>query len=414
LERTGAETNINFWFGSAIHYAFEDYFGWNRFGDPRLAFEAYYKAFDEDDRPEAADIMQPIGLSMLTYFLTWYPRHNELYGLETLWLDEQNRPVKPHTPGARPCVEESFTLDLGVKVIVDAATNEIIKELEPGDRLVLYTPLIAGDGQLDDLYFWEDQVVYIVPVYYHGTLDRVCIDKHGRIYILDYKTAKSADTAKLETDDQISAYMWAAEQHLKLPIYEFIYLQLTKDAIKPPKRLKDGSLSVDKKQKTTYDLVRRALLEEFGKISAAPSKYIDFLNHMVETETPEGDRFIRWDFVKRSKAQKIATYNHIMAELSLMLWPNLKVYPSPTRDCGWDCPFREICILMDDDMRSEADRILMSNYAQRTQDNEHSIEDWKDNLEFPDVPAVLDLESLGLQDLFPEDIMEIILPEQYR
>ena len=49
LTGKGAETNIHFWFGTAIHFAMEDYFGHNRFGDPREALKAYY--LSEEDRP---------------------------------------------------------------------------------------------------------------------------------------------------------------------------------------------------------------------------------------------------------------------------------------------------------------------------------------------------------------------------
>ena len=54
LQRKGTEQNIHFWFGSAIHYAMEDYHGYNRFGDPRRAFKAYYNAFDPETLPEGA------------------------------------------------------------------------------------------------------------------------------------------------------------------------------------------------------------------------------------------------------------------------------------------------------------------------------------------------------------------------
>ena len=51
LTRAGVEANINFWFGSAIHFCMEDYHGYNRFQDPRSALHAYYQAFPEDDMP---------------------------------------------------------------------------------------------------------------------------------------------------------------------------------------------------------------------------------------------------------------------------------------------------------------------------------------------------------------------------
>ena len=65
----GTEQNINFWFGSAIHFAMEDYHGYNVFGDPRIAFWAYYQAFPEDELPSGAEAHYSLGIAMLSYYL---------------------------------------------------------------------------------------------------------------------------------------------------------------------------------------------------------------------------------------------------------------------------------------------------------------------------------------------------------
>src|SRR5690606_22826863 len=120
------EQNINFWFGSAIHFAMEDFFGYNRFGDPVKAFQAYYAAFPTEERPLGADEHYYLGMGMLNYFKEWYARHNADPQFQTVWLDENNNEVAPGTEGARPLVEESFMLDLGIKVWVREDTEEII------------------------------------------------------------------------------------------------------------------------------------------------------------------------------------------------------------------------------------------------------------------------------------------------
>lgn len=375
----GTEQNINFWFGSAIHFAMEDYFGYNRFKDPRRAFWAYYQAFPVEEMPTAADAHYELGMAMLSYFLTWYPRHNDVSGFETAWVDpETHKLVNKGASGAEPAVEQSFILPLNVWAIIDVRTDKIVD--------VVWDELPSGVLEETE-YSYETTdgtniVVKYIPICYHGTMDRIVIDKYGRYWILDYKTAKGADTNKLDTDDQISAYLWAFEKWFGIKPYGFIYLQLTKDAVQEPRRLKNGELSVDKKQKTTYSLVKQEIIKDYGKVAQAPAKLIQFLNHMASLEAPEGDRFIRWDFVKRTPEQIEATERHIYGELHLMLSKDLYCYPTPTRDCIWDCQCRDYCLALDrGDEAAVAE--FMLNFEQRPHNEDGNIEPWRENIPWP-------------------------------
>jgi hypothetical protein len=205
--------------------------------------------------------------------------------------------------------------------------------------------------------------------------------------------------------------LWAAEQWFKHPIYGFIYLQLTKDIARPPKRLKDGSLSVDKKQKTTYHLVREAIIDEYGSIQKAPNKYIEFMNTMAEKETPEGDRFIRWDFVKRSPEFIISTYHHIMGEVQQMINPDLYLYPNPTRDCIWDCPLRDACLISDNGRKDEVKTYLNTFYEHRPRGEEGEEPEWRSKIVYPDTPAALGKEEEFISDW--DRLFNIELPEEY-
>lgn len=445
LTRIGSETNIHFWFGSAIHFAMEDYFGYNRFKDPRRAFRAYYDAFDEADRPEGAEEHYDLGQAMLTYFLEWYPKHNQDMSFQTLWLDSDRKRAIPFSEGAKPMVEEQFTLDLGLRVIIDNKTGKILQQYKRGERAIYQQQIINDKLEYVSMHYKDidnlpvDEVVYIVgdkadwddesctydltsntfeykpvrivPVCYHGTMDRIVVDKYDRWWILDYKTAKSADTRKLDTDDQISAYMWAAEQHFQHPIYGFVYLQMTKEVAKEPRRLKDGSLSTDKSQKTTHALYKKALLEDYGSMDQVPKKYIDTLNVFAEQESAEGDRYIRWDYVTRNAAQKISTYNHIMGEAQMMINPDLYLFPNPTRDCGWDCPFREYCIMIDQGRESEAKAMLSLEFEPRDTVQEHNLDDWMERIKWPESDE--ELEAMDITKLVPQNIFNIVLPDKY-
>jgi len=372
-QHKGTEQNINFWFGSAIHFSMEDYHGENKFGDPRKAFWAYYQAFPTDELPMGAEAHYELGMAMLSYYLTWYKRHNDVTGFETAYVDpETHQLFDPHTTkktaSMNYAVEQSFILPLNTWVAVDVDGN--IAEtyfVEPEDKNIVI------DGKVHD----------IVPVCYHGTMDKIVCDKYGRYWILDYKTAKGADTNKLDTDDQISAYLWAFEKWFGIRPYGFIYLQLTKEAVQEPRRLKNGELSVDKKQKTTYSLLKQEIINDYGSVKDAPDKLIQFLNHMASIESPEGDRFIRWDFVKRTPEQIVSTEEHILGELRQMLWKDLYCYPSPTRDCIWDCPCRDLCLAMD---RKDETAIseFMVNFEQRPRNEDGNLDPWRENIPWPE------------------------------
>lgn len=417
LQRKGTEQNINFWFGSAIHFAMEDYFGYNLFGDLQRAFQAYYAAFPAIDRPQGADEMYYTGMGMLDYFNQWYPKHNQDQGFVTVWLNPDGTEAEPGDVGARPLVEESFLLDLDIKAWVREDNGNIVKEEIHVDENGKMYFLEMATAELGDLIFQPVSRVYViqVPIYYHGTIDRIVKDRQGRWWIMDWKTAKGADTNKLDTDDQISAYMWATEQWFARPIYGFAYVQLTKDVPKPPKRLQGGKMSVDKKQKTTYALARDMVIKDHGEVRKAPAATIEYLNNLALEETPEGDRYIRWDMVQRNQAQKVATYHHIRAEVSLMIQPNLYLFPNPTRDCIWDCNFREACLAMDNGNEEFAQRWLNIEFEPRPRSEDGNIEEWRKNVPWPDGQnhAVIGA-ALAQLELTASQTLNLILPDKYR
>lgn len=374
-QHIGTEQNINFWFGSAIHFSMEDYHGENKFGDPRKAFWAYYQAFPTDELPIGAEVHYELGMAMLSYYLTWYKRHNDVAGFETALVDpETHQLYNPHqvkkTDKMEYAVEQSFILPLNTYVAVDANGNirkAFFNVQDPSCISFTYNGVECN----------------IVPICYHGTMDRIVCDKYGRYWVLDYKTAKGADTNKLDTDDQISAYLWAFEKWFGIKPYGFIYLQLTKEAVQEPKRLKNGELSVDKKQKTTYSLLKQEIINDYGTVNAAPDKLIQFLNHMASIESPEGDGFIRWDFVKRTPEQIRSTEEHIMGELHHMLWEDLYCYPAPTRDCIWDCPCRDLCLALDRKDETAVNE-FMQNFEQRPRNEDGNLDPWRENIPWPE------------------------------
>lgn len=281
------ELNDKQWFGSAFHFALEDFHGYQILkSNPEQAFDVYYSAFAPNERPPEAEELVVLGKEMLSYYQMWLPRRNEY---RTLVID------------GVPQVEVHF---------------------------VIYIP------ELD--------------VYYEGTFDRIVEDTEGRLWVGEYKTAAQFDTSKLETDQQATAYTWAAAVWYGRPFEGVLYHQFKKEAPQPPRVLKSGLLSLDQRQKTTYILYERELLDRYNSIQKIPMEYQRFLDFLLDSETIEGDKFIRWDPVRRNQFQIESFYCYLLMEIEEMLNSDTYLYPNPTNDCIWDCSFRTTCMAMDD------------------------------------------------------------------
>ena len=314
--------NINLWFGTGFHFALEDYHGYNYFGDPVKALEAYYLAFRPEELPEDADDIVALGMDMFEYYKKWLERRDYY---KTVWLNGE------------PLVEVPFELEVA-----------------------------------------EVSAIRDKPVVYRGTIDRIVEDPEGNWWVEDFKTAARIDTNKLANDPQISTYVWAAEQVFEREIMGMLFTQFAKDTPKPPKELKNGELSVNKQQKTTHRIYRDALLERYPD-GNFPGKYVEFLNELAEKETPEGDRFIRRDEVHRNTDAKISTYNHIVKEATEMTNPDLMIYPNPTRDCSWDCAeYRSVCLAMDEGGDWE---YMLSEFFETKQEEG---DEWQNRITWPE------------------------------
>lgn len=296
---TTIESASPLWFGSGMHFAWEDYHGPRKYAHPRDAFKDYVKAtytaskrgnfFLPPDWPDLA----VLGVKMLEYYAD-------------VWLINRD-PLRTFIFNGVPQVE--------------------VHALVP---IPITTP-------------WYDRVLYAV------TLDRVVEEEDGKLAILDYKTAKRFQTHFLQTDPQISAYCWIGNQlYPGRRIDSFIYQQHRKDAPIEPRRLSDGTFSTAKGQLTTRSLYKKALVNQYGDVMNAPIENLDYLNWLGTQEDDNHDRFIRRDRVRRNQHQSEAEGAKLLMELEEMLNPDVPLYPNPTRECGSMCAFNTACINMDD------------------------------------------------------------------
>jgi RecB family exonuclease len=328
------------WFGSGVHFALEDFHGYNIYGGLSRALRAFDVA-TRDRRPENAADLIALGSGMLAHYERWGEHRNDF---DTLWVD------------GVPQVEVNWRV-----------------------------PVRGIDPELAQL---------------GGTFDRLVVDPHGRVWVLDWKTCGQFNTSKLDLDAQTSVYLWAYRELFGVPAEGMVYVQLKKAVPEPPRCLKNGALSVDKSQNTTWDLYREAMLEVYGERAFdAKTAQLEFLAWLRDQEDDSGDRFIRRDLVRRNEAQLEATADYLAAQVRELLpladgvWPDdLRwegLYPNPTHDCGM-CPFHSLCLSMDDgsDWRSMIDSGL---YAQRERTNtpwRKHLPDPRDLPELPPAPAL--------------------------
>ncbi len=338
----------NFWLGTGVHYALEMFHGYRPFATTVEGLLAYAGAFRDDERPDDWRDLILTGVGILDYYERhWLPRRDEF---RTVWL-----------PTPTPDFAHGATVEL------------------PGGA--------SGPAPVPQV-----EVRFTVPLphtdaVYGGTFDRLATDSLGRYWIVDYKTAKRFDTAKLPLDPQVSAYCWAATQIYGVRFEGMVYQQFLKTPPAPPKMLKNGQLSKAKDQPTTYALYKAALIERFGGV---PDEYADYLAALAARETPEGDQFIRIDLVRRNEAQMRAEGWKIMAEAREMLDPELPLYPNPTFQCAFDCHFREPCIEVDSG--GDAEYLLKTAYRPRRE-----LTGWRERIAAGDYERI-DLDALRADD----------------
>ena len=191
------------WFGSAFHFAMEDFHGYRVYGNTYEAFMAYAYAAKRhaaaNNQPERAwpdniDDLFELGGQMLDYYERfWLPGRE----LDTVWID------------GVPQVELEFDIDLNV---------------DPRE----WHSLSAFDR-----------------VVHQGTIDRLVHDPYNKAkwWELDYKTAKRFEITHLDTDSQVSAYLWGGSVLYPNKINGMLYQQHKKTWPNEPKVLSDGKLS---------------------------------------------------------------------------------------------------------------------------------------------------------------------------
>lgn len=343
------------WFGSGIHFALEDYHGYNYFKRPSNAFTAYCIATAKQastQLPPDAQEHFDMGVKMMDYYTDHWFRHRRMS--ETYWCppvptgDERIDAggYGPTLPNGEP--NPNFHKSWIPQVEVDF---EIPIPLEASPILAAYAEALGADCVL-----------------YRGTIDRVGIDPDGSLWVIEYKTAKRVENFHYQTDPQITTYFWAASNIYTRPVSGIAYYQFVKNSPEPPRLLKStGKISTASNLVSSGPLYRSALERMYGSDETKwPSANKDKLTELMMAETEHRDRFITREFIRRNMHMAQAEAQKILLEVEDMMNPDLPLYPNPTRNCSMMCSFLAPCVTMDDggDWEYEIEREFAPREAQ--------------------------------------------------
>lgn len=339
------------WFGSAIHFALEDYHGYNRFERPANAFRAYCIATSRQDKrllPDDAQEHYDLGVKMMDYYVDYWQRFRRV--IPTYWAKN------PLTGEEEPQVEVNFEIEIPLHERPDLKR---MCEAHEADCIL-----------------------------YRGTMDRIGIDEDGNLWVVEYKTAKRAEVYHFQTDPQITTYVWAASHIYDRPVAGVQYFQFIKNAPEPPRILSSGKISTASNLVSSYPLYYDALERFYGDVNRAPKENLDKLGQLGREETEHRDRYVVRDIVNRNTHACNAEAQKILLEIEDMINPDLPLYPNPTRQCPWMCSFLAPCVTMDDGGDWEYE--LEQEFASRDQDAERY---WRKRL--PPVESLLKLVESG-------------------
>lgn len=376
------------WFGSAIHFALEDFHGYNYFGRPARAFMAYCIATSKQftrDLPDDAQEHYDMGVKMMDYYVDHWLRFRRRS--ETYWA--------PPTPTGDDTIDMG---GYGPTLPNGEANPNFHPSWQPQVEVNFEIPIPLEEHPVLRAYAEANGADCVL---YRGTIDRVGIDPEGNLWVIEYKTAKRAENFHYQTDPQITTYCWATAHTYKRHTAGVAYYQFIKNAPEAPRILSNGKISTASNLVSSAPLYRATLERMYGSNEGVwPAANKDKLTEFMMQETEHKDRFIQREYVRRNTHMVNAEAQKILLEVEDMINPDLPLYPNPTRECSRFCSFLGPCVTMDDggDWEWELER----EFSSRDQDPERlwrkrlpSIESLMRIIERKETPDLLGIQRQG-------------------
>lgn len=225
--------------------------------------------------------------------------------------------------------------------------------------------LRAVDRRLDSPNYGKE-----LEVHARGRQDGIWVRPNGKLGIIDHKTASrwgEDELVKLESDEQTTHYLWAAEveaQYYDLPhkgqaLEEVIYNVLRKVYPKPPTELRNGMFSTDRQnESTTYPLLMEWINSHMPGVPLNEKQkgYIEYLKEIGD------ENFIIRKFVRRNRHQLRNAGHRLYLETLDMLSPKLRIYPNISNSFKClGCAFRAPCMAKEDG--GDWEELIRVNYT---------------------------------------------------
>lgn len=191
-----------------------------------------------------------------------------------------------------------------------------------------------------------------------GRID-IVEEREDGIWIRDHKTAaQRPHVPSLDVDDQLTAYCYIYWRLTGIVPRGAEYNVLMKNPPKPPRVLKDGSLSKDKSQLTTYDLY----LKEIAERDLDSAEYEDILEILKEKGWHQ---FFFRDESRRS-LEELESFEYRLhqeyLDMNTALTDPQARYPNPSQ---WICPScsqLSICRTLEE--KGDVDYIIENGYVE--------------------------------------------------
>lgn len=342
FSRQGIEPNkpaLALWFGTGIHHSLEMYYSGKDaiYWDQATGDEVSRDLMDVE--PEKAIVTH------------W-----------KIWADTEVARIQEKMPLFEEQIaafDESIALGAGMLESYVAWASKADNMPDTGFKDVLYTErefaVIVPDAQ-GDPYHFVDANGQVWELWLVGRLDMVVEDFDGRIWILDHKTSKDRlDPELLILDDQMTVYLWAAQQILGVPLAGCYYNVLRKKLPTVPRVLVSGKgLSKDKSIDTTYDVYFNAIVENGFDVA----DYDDILQLLSN----KAANFFQREKVHRN-SHEIAMAGRMLLLEGIDMLNQPYIYPNPTWDCKWKCDYKDLCLAMN--RNDDLDYLLKTLYRKR-------------------------------------------------
>lgn len=361
--------NTNFWFGTGIHWALEQYYTPGLRRDPVEAWKTWF------------DIQWRGGVVTEDWLDKVYdlkPRHTRedtdgnahVPGSQSLWVVRGLEDILPDADSDK--YDELYELGVGMMTYYKdyAERNDDFDVILTEHNFSVPIWDYDNDRILKMVDIREDSPNFgkALEVHARGRVDNVWVS-NDKLGIIDYKTAAKIDEdyfEKLETDEQCTNYLYCLEveanyydlPHKGKPIEEVLYVALRKAVPRPPTMLKSGMFSTNRTDESTTI----EMLEDFIKYCLPGVRLDEKQQAYVDYVRDTGDeQFIVRKHVRRNRHQIANAGKRLYLEALDMLSTPL-IYPNITNDYNClRCQFRPPCLALEDG--GDHEQLIRDNYT---------------------------------------------------